>query len=603
MAFTGDLKHLHIVDVIQLLHTTRKSGTFSVRGSRGESRIIFSNGYIVGANHLNNRIRIGTVLVKMNAITPEDLKQALDVMKNGGKDCKPLITTLIEMGKLEREEAYRGLKKLIEITIVELIGWTEGTFTFDTEAIAVSDECSYFPGKMDQEVSLDAQMVLMDALRIFDERERDRQSGKDVQSYEEFFADIIPPELAVEKVGKSSVLTADDLGLADIELLEKKLPESFSVEEIFDPAAIHRQNIMETLGDFPAEEQEAFVSFLGKSTEQISARDMLARQEDKAGALILFSRDKLINHSVMTICKNEGVLVFATDEEEDFDHIIDRCLSKKILPILVYDNPERSEGGISEEKIVSLRQKVKGKYPHVSGIQLASPMDYDFTLQSFNDGIKAVIPKPLKEVRKETFIADMIKFLETFELYIKDFLHEMKALSTTDNQLGKLKGRFLALLGLKEAPEMSFALLQSVSEMFERSITFIVRPTELLGERALGVNAEKNIGPTSAARLKIPLAKPSVFRNMIDRGQFFYGESDDKVLKDYLFKEIGAPLRPVIILLPMKSRGKVIALIYGDFGSKEVSPVQTDALEILAEQAGLVLENALYRKHFKKASQ
>jgi len=63
MAFTGDLEHLHIVDIIQLLHTTRKSGTFSVTGRRGESRIIFSNGYIVGASHLNNKVRIGTVLV------------------------------------------------------------------------------------------------------------------------------------------------------------------------------------------------------------------------------------------------------------------------------------------------------------------------------------------------------------------------------------------------------------------------------------------------------------------------------------------------------------------------------------------------------------
>ncbi|MDP3111181.1 MAG: DUF4388 domain-containing protein, partial [Thermodesulfovibrionales bacterium] len=68
MAFTGELEQLHIVDIIQLLNTTRKSGTLSVKGSRGESRIIFSNGYIVGANYLN-KVRIGTVLVKMNAIT------------------------------------------------------------------------------------------------------------------------------------------------------------------------------------------------------------------------------------------------------------------------------------------------------------------------------------------------------------------------------------------------------------------------------------------------------------------------------------------------------------------------------------------------------
>ena len=94
MAFTGDLEHLHIVDIIQLLHTTRKSGTFSVR-NKGESRIIFSNGFIVGASHLNNSVRIGTVLVRMNAVTQKDLEKALALQKSAGKDRKPLIATLI----------------------------------------------------------------------------------------------------------------------------------------------------------------------------------------------------------------------------------------------------------------------------------------------------------------------------------------------------------------------------------------------------------------------------------------------------------------------------------------------------------------------------
>ena len=178
MAFTGDLEHLHIVDIIQLLHTTRKSGTFSVKGSRGESRIIFSNGFIVGASHLNNSVRIGTVLVRMNAVTQKDLEKALELQKSAGKERKPLIATLIELGKLTNEEASKGLRKLIEITIVELIGWTKGTFTLDTEDIAVTPECSYPIGKMEQAMGLDAQMVLMDALRVFDEREHNRRSGE-----------------------------------------------------------------------------------------------------------------------------------------------------------------------------------------------------------------------------------------------------------------------------------------------------------------------------------------------------------------------------------------------------------------------------------------
>jgi len=599
MAFTGDLENLHIVDIIQLLHTTRKSGTFSVRGSRGESRIIFSNGYMVGASHLNNRVRIGTVLVRMNAITLKDLEKALEIQRNAGRDRKPLIATLIELGKLKHEEAAKGLGKLIEMTIVELIGWTKGTFTLDTEDIAVTPECSYPVGKMEQATALDAQMVLMDALRIFDERERDRQSGEDLPSYEELFADVIP-SAAVEKEEISSVLTADDLGLADLDRLERKIPQFLPVHEIFDPVEMHRQKIRETLADFSAEEQEAFVSFLEKSTVRISPRDGSARQEGTAKAIILFSEDEFIKHSVMTICKNEGVLVFATDGEEELDHIIAQCLLLKTLPILVFDSPGMSEGMLSEEKIVSLRRQVKERYPQVSSIQMVSTMDYTFTLQSYHDGIRAVLPKPSKEALKATFIEDAIKFLETLRSYIKEFFREQKEVGATDNQLSKIKDRIRELRDIDEPSDVSFALLQAVAEIFERSITFIVRPSELIGERGLGLHAGRE--PASTARLKVPLTKHSVFRDVIETGEFFYGESEDEVLTKHLFAGIGAPMRPTIFLLPMKSRGKVVTLTYGDFGMKEVRPVEIDTLVIMANQAGLVVENALYRKLLNKAS-
>ena len=601
MAFTGDLEHLHIVDIIQLLHTTRKSGTFIVEGSRGESRIIFSDGYIVGASHLNNSVRIGTVLVKMNAITVEDLKNALAVQESSGKDRKPLISTLIELGKLGQEEASNGLSKLIEITIVELMGWNSGTFTFDTDDIAVTRECSYPIGKMEQATSLDAQMVLMEALRIFDEREYGRQSGKNVPSYEELFADVVPSVGTAEKVDKPSVLTADDLGLADIDHLERKLPQVSPVNEVFDPGEIHRQKIRETLAGFPAEEQEAFVSFLEQSTEGISRRDRSVRPSVRTQAVVLFSDDEFIRHSVMTICKNEGVLVFTTEGEEELDRIISQCLSIKALPLLVFDWPDLSEGILSKEKIVALRREVRKKYPGVAAIQLAFPLDYTFTLLAYRDGIRAVFPKPSREVRRGTFIEDAMRFLETFKSYVKSISDEQKTAGATDT-LGAVKERLSALRDIKNPAKVSFALLQAVAEMFERSITFVVRPAELIGERAVGVYSEKNSGSASAAVLKIPLTRPSIFREVIEKGQLFYGESGDQLLREHLFAAIGAPHRPTIILLPMKSRGKVVSLTYGDFGEKEVSQVQADLLAILANQAGLMVENAICRKLLDKAS-
>ena len=595
MSFTGELEQLHIVDIIQLLNTTRKSGMLSVKGSRGESRIIFSNGYIVGANHLDGKVRIGTVLVKMNAITRDDLETALEIQKNAGKQRKPLIATLIDLKKLGREEATRGLKKLIEITIGEIISWTSGTFTLDMDEISVSPECVYPVSMMEQEVSLDAQMILMEALRIFDERERDRQAGKSVEAEEEIFQDVVPPALNEEN-GTAQVITADDLGLGDLELLERKMPQYIAPPEIFDPLQIHRQKIRETLADFSPEDQETFVSFLERSRKSLILHDLSQRQEGSARGLVLFSEDELIKHSVMTICKDEGVLVFAAAAEEALVHTIEQCLAIKILPVLVFDIPASPDSLVSIEKIISLRKQVSGLYPGIPIIQIAPAADYSFTMQSFLDGIRAVFPKPARVAGRDNFIKDSILFLETLNSYIAGLFREQKFNDSENLELTTLKDRLISFQGLNGPSSVSLGLLRYVSEICFRSVTFIIRRSELIGEKEIGVFSGNTAEPGSAAELRIPLTIPSVLRDAAEEGHVFYGECDDQVLEKYLYEKIGSPLSSAIVLLPMKNCGKTVSVTYGDFGEKEALPLQRDLLEIMAHHAGLVLENSLCRK-------
>ncbi len=597
MAFTGDLEHLPIVDIIQLVHTTRKSGIFSVKGDKGESKIVFSNGYIVGANHINDSIRIGTVLVKMGAVTIDDLKQAMRATNDAAKNRIPLMVALMQMGKLKREDAQKGLKKLVAMTIVELMSWTKGTFTFDTETIVFSSEGGASSDDKEQDVGVDAQMVLMDALRIFDERERDRAAGKEVPSFEALYADVLPGERAGGTKGEPSTITADVLGLADIDRLEKKIPRPVSEMEIFDPVEIHRQKIKELLAGFSSGEQEAFVSFLKRSVDRKAAPDAAAQQAGKA--VVLFSGDKLIRHSAMTICKEDGVPVFATDDESDLERIVSQCLSAMRMPVVVFDSPTGPEGGFPEETIIALRNRVRGKYPAVPLLQLASPQESNFILQSYNDGVWAVLPKPLKEVRKETYVQDTIQFLTAFKSFIKGFQYRP---DTTDRYVKELKKDIRALREIATPSDAALVMLASVAEMFERAVTFLVRPTELIGERAVGVSTEKSMGPTAADRLKIPLSKPSVFREVLEKGLAFYGESRDETLQG-LFQAIGKPLSPAVVLLPLISDQKVVAIVYGDFGKKEASPVQLDIIEILAHQVGISLEYALFRRQMTKGSQ
>lgn len=173
MSLHGNLEQFPLVDVIQLLHITNKSGVLHLKSSKGESQLVFHDGFLVGANHRDNSVRIGKVLVDMNAITLETLNQALAEQKAAGKDRKPLIAVLIERGGIDKETAYKGLETLIEMTIVEVLTWGTGTFSFDVSHTGVSDEYRYFPETIQQEVLLNAQGVLLESLRMYDEKMRE----------------------------------------------------------------------------------------------------------------------------------------------------------------------------------------------------------------------------------------------------------------------------------------------------------------------------------------------------------------------------------------------------------------------------------------------
>jgi hypothetical protein len=590
MALTGDLEHLNIVDIIQLVHATRQSGIFSVQGKDGESRIVFSAGNVVGATHIDNSVRIGSVLVKSGVITVDDLKEAIDVMKNADKDRLPLLATLVTMGRLERDDALRGLTKLVELTIVELMSWTKGTFTFDTDTVVVSPDAG-------QDLSVDSQMVLMNALRISDERERDRKEGKEVPSFVELYPDVLPGEGAEEPQGERTTVTADDLGLADLDRLEKKIPRPVSEMELFDPLEIHRRKTRELLPGFSSDEQEAFFSFLKKSLVRTAGPDVAAKQDGKA--IVLFTNDALISHSVMSLCNDDGVLVFSTADEKELDRMVSQCLLSARMPVVVFDNPMKTEGGFSRGNIAGLRNQVRGKYPAVPVLQFAAPQDSDFILQSYHDGVTAVLPRPSIEDRRQTYIQDMITFLDAFKSYVKSF---QSGHDDADICGRKLKDGITALRGLTNPSDAVLVVLTAVSEIFERAVTLVVRASELIGERAIGVSSEKSMGPAPAGWLKIRLSQPSVFRDVVEKGRVYYGESGDETLRTF-FTEIGTPLRPAIVLLPLICDRNVVAVVYGDFGQKEASPVQLDMLEILSLQAGIALEYAIFRRQVTKAAQ
>lgn len=585
MSFTGDLAELPIVDVIQLIHSTRKSGTLTIQSGKSESHLGFSDGYFVSANHMNNSVRIGQILVENKFITPEALEKTLLEQKIAGVAHKPLIRILIEQGLIKCEDAYKGLETLIEMTIVEALTWTSGTFSMDLDKIDISDEYRYFPETLHQEMLLNSQQILMDALRIYDEKMRDGT-----------LENIFFPEGTADEQGVSfsedgsQIVTADMLGLDALETLTQKVPARFFRLEDKDNSEEHRRMIAEELGYLPRNRQEELCSFLTQISQPSSGK-----QANLPGALslavILFSHDTFIKYALSAICKNRNHVVFTTDDDVSLDLFIDQSFSRGHLPILVVDDPVYIGEGY-EERTASMLQEKREKYPRISILQLSSaPENQKLQPQVLEEGSEVILPRPVLGDRSDTLVSKINSLLLAFRSVLEKSFVQPEQLAAR-----KLKESIAILTTITEPPEVARELLSFTSGFFERAVTLVAGAVEMTTEKGIGVTAKKSSGPTGPLMFKIPLGQQSVLDDVIEKRSLFFGHCSDPALNDHLYAKISAPRSPKILVMPLVMSGKVIALIYADFGQLTPTPVLIEHLEILSRVAGLVLDNSYNMK-------
>lgn len=582
MSFNGDLEHFPLVDVIQLLHMTSKTGILYLKSLKGESQLVFHEGYFVSANHLNNSVRIGKVLVDMNAITQNQLNQALVEQKEAGKNRKPLIATLIEQGTIDKDTAYKGLESLIEMTIVEVLTWANGTFSLDVSKEYVSDEYRYFPEKLNQEILLNAQGVLMESLRIYDEKVRDGTLSK-IFFTDENSGDSVDPEPG----SGTPEITADLLGLDELDSFTRKIPDVFIGLKDYDPVEEHRQAVARALPETTIDQQELLVSFLTNISTQAASDSA-----PPVTAIILLTQNELLSHAINTVCKHENLFVFASDEETGLDIVIEQTLGRDLHPVLVIDIPHENEG---EQALALVRQKFSA-YPQISILIVACGHTWRaISMEALGAGTRSIIPRPCRRCHEDSYVPQMITFLSGIGSFLKSILPVPHA------EVGRhFIAAFNQLKTLSEPPEIALVMLHFAALQFERAMTFVVAKSELIAEKSIGISTAKSNGPTAPLLFRIPLEGHSVLQEVVEKGRLYYGQRSDAALTNLLYKEIGAPRSPKIMIVPLISRGKVIAITYGDFGAKPVSPPQINLLEALAGHAGSILDNALYRKSIEK---
>lgn len=585
MSFSGDLEHLPIVDIIQLLNSTRKSGTLKLIGGKGESRLVFSDGHIVCANHSNNTVRLGQVLISMNAITPEILHQTLEEQKQAGEKRQPLVAMLIETGKIDKNLAFKGLEALIVMTIIDILTWDGGTFTVDVDDVALSEDYQYLPERFHKDFCANTQNVLMDALRIYDEKMRDGiltsnsifQENQEDEPEEMVIAspDVVERD---EPEEHGMVISADILGLDALDQIEKRIPDVFKGLHV----PLHKQKIVEEidLGEISGDDRTMLLGAIEKLTPV---------EEKKSGGdgqlLILFSRDRLLKGAISTLCKRSGRSFFMIDAEDSLDLLIENALAKETTPLLVIDSPDEVH---SQDELFILLEKRAKIYPELVSVQLYSPDEPEFALRMLEAGVQLMLPKVIAPT-SDRVVEAIIPLLTALHRWLS------KPSSSSIIKMDKLFVETLkSLETLSEPADISATMLKFVASTFTRGQTFVVVKENLIAERGFDRDRQvEGIGPFPL-KSKIVINEIKTFAETVENGEIFWGIPEDfQAIAD---TATTPPRLEKILLLPILVDNRTIAVVYGDYGLGHAAHGQCERLSILAKTAGLVLEKVLRQK-------
>lgn len=587
MALKGDLEHFPIIDVIQLLHGSRRSGVLRLSSKKGESQLVFHDGDLVSANFLNSRVRIGQVLVSSSAITEEQLNQALDIQNKAGDERKPLVITLLEHNMVDESAAYNGIESLIEMTIVEVLTWKEGNFSLEIAKGDSTDGYHFSRTKFPQRILLNSQGILMESLRIFDEKLRDGTMDEILS-----IAGVNNLDLDAEQPGSNppaitaSVRDQDDSPSAlQMLLTEQRSMIQRSGDQSYREIDAVKKLIVE---EFPSAAKEQKRQLL-KLIAAEAAEDALPSTPPGI-AVIVITQSPLLSTMVKSICYQEGVYVVSADNLALLDINIRLLLCQMMHLVILLDVPHIE----SDQDTLQICRQLK-KYPQASIVLVACSHFWDaHGLQALSLGVHSIIPKPCKQCSEKTAAQQAVAFCAGLGAYLRTL--------SSENSMGDNQRFFTCISTLrncKTRTEITVATLEYLIKVFERAVVFLVTESELVAEQSFGVKGARDEGVVALANLRIPLDDQEIFEEVIKTGQMFYGFHSDSTWPHELYRLIGRPENPEVLVFPFIRANIVVAFIYADFGAESASSPSLHHLDALQQYTTAQISVSAYRQKMK----
>lgn len=197
-AIAGSLEDVVVSDVMQFIQLGKRTGTLVLRRHEHTAMLGFHRGRLIAAAAPHTP-KLRHMLVSNGLI---DRKHQDEPWLPGGDRVTPQqLGQLVASGAIEEEPLRELVAKQLEQAMAEILRWPTGTFEFDVDNLSPIDDVMLLPDDAQPDTRGDAQSVIIEATRIFDERSR-RTAPEDTE--EATSEEVVEEEEGAGEIGLSA---------------------------------------------------------------------------------------------------------------------------------------------------------------------------------------------------------------------------------------------------------------------------------------------------------------------------------------------------------------------------------------------------------------
>ncbi|MBW2504693.1 MAG: response regulator [Deltaproteobacteria bacterium] len=551
MSLVGNLEDLGLVEILQIVSLSSKSGVLKLESGGRWGNIVFRDGQVVRASSSAYPENLGDLLLRGGVVDIERLKRALLVQQQSPKK-RRIGDILANDFDVDRDAIESAVRQQVERIVYSFFSWKDGAFSFELGGTEILEACSLDPLQFMLDNGLNPQWLAREGSRILDER-RHRGEVFDEQGESTVNVEQLLSDLSVEDTPRpatdSPAFRPDSVPDKKVLLIDDDLATAERLAALFNERKVHVRAFTNSMG---------FMQAVAESDplQTILLVDLIMPRRDGSGLLgglelLEELREKYPDFNVMVMSDNPN----KEAEQSVFKYGVSALLTK----------PKKTEvqQGSGQAALAELVD------------QLLSSSSSQLETSATNDaGLFNIGEELMREIGESN----------------ADFIIERRQPSPG---LHLLRGMLEELNNPALGGSVILLTLRFASELMNRAVILLVKEQDIVGLGQFGIELQGESADDRVRNTRIPLDQKNLFSHALHTHMSSKFKPEDNAMNRYLFDQLGGQTPAEVFVGPLVSEGRVVAVLYGDSLPDDTPIGDTEALEIFLSQAGLAMHKAL----------